>query len=166
MSQFYALAHLFCFLLVSNVPVKQFVPDGPPTGGTPIFQKGTAFIYKYQADTSESESKVRVFSPFPQPPPVDLTAVDPLIDFVSNIHNKLTSLLFLETVASEEPCPIAMYTSQDRANGRRESIEYRVHLLADQCSAIAQDYAELLRVASSFAPGLIQPPSIGTPHHR
>ena len=59
-----------------------------------------------------------------------------------------------------------MYTSQDRANGLRESIEYRVHLLADERSAIAQDYAELLRFASSFAPPPMQPPSIGTPHHR
>ena len=155
-----------CFLLVSNVPVKQFVPDGPPTDGTPIIQKGAAFIYNYQAVTSESESIVCVFSPFPQAPSVDLTAVDSLTDLVSNIHNKLTSLLFLETVASDEPCPIAMYTSQDRANGLRKSIEYRVHLLADERSAIAQAYAELLRVASSFPPPPMQPPSIGDPHHR
>ena len=36
----------------------------------------------------------------------------------------------------------------------------------DECSAIAQDYAELLRVATSFAPPPMQPPSNGTPHHR
>ena len=59
-----------------------------------------------------------------------------------------------------------MYTSQDRADSLREDIEYRVHLLADERSAIAQDYAELLRVASSFTPPPMQPPSIGTPHHR
>ena len=73
---------------------------------------------------------------------------------------------FLETVASDEPCPIAMYTSQDRAKGLRECIEYRVQLLADERSAIAQDYAELLRVASSFAPPPVEHPSIGTPQHR
>ena len=166
MSHAYTHVHLFCFLLVSNVPVRQFVPDVPPTDGTPIIQKGAAFINNYQVVTSESESKVRVFSPFPQPPPVDLTAVDSLIDLVSKIHQKLTSLLFLETFASDEHCPIAMFTSQDRANGLPESIEYRVHLLADERSAIAQDYAELLRLASSFAPPPMQPPSIGTPHHR
>ena len=165
MSHLYAHVHLFCFLLVSNVAVRQFVLDGPPTDGTPIIQKGAAFIYNYQAVTSESESKVRAFPPFPQPPPVDLTAVDSLIDLVSNIHHKLTSLPFLETVASDKPCPIAMYTSQDRANGLRESIEYRVHLLADERSPIAQDYAELLRVASSFAPPPMQLLSICTPHH-
>ena len=33
---------------------------------TPIFKKRAAFVFKYQAVTSESESKVRVFSPFPR----------------------------------------------------------------------------------------------------
>ena len=73
---------------------------------------------------------------------------------------------FLETVASDEPCPIAMYISQDRADGLRESSEYLVHLVADERSAITQDYAELLRVASSFAPPPMEPPSFGSPHHR
>ena len=140
MSHPYTHVHLFCFFLVSNVPVRQFVPDCLSTDGTPIIQKGAAFIYIYQAVTSESESKVRVFSLFPQPPTVDITAVDSLIDLVSNSQHKLTSLPFLESVAPDEPCPIAMFTSQDRANGLRESIEYRVHLLADERSAIAQDY--------------------------
>ena len=107
-----------------------------------------------------------VFFLFPQPPPVDLTDVDWLIDLVSHIHHKSTSLLFLETVASDEPCPIAMYTSQDRANSLRESIEYRVHLLAAERSAIAQNYAGFLRFASSIAPPPMETPSIGTPHHR
>ena len=146
--------------------MRQFFPVGLLTDSTPIIQKGTPFNYNYQAVTSESESKFRVFSPFPQPPPVDLTAVESFIDLVSNIHNKLTSLSFLETVTSDEPCPIAMYTSQDRAKGFRESIEYRVHLLADERFAIGQDYAERLRVASSIAPPPMQPPSFATPPHR
>ena len=117
MSHPYAHVHLFCFLLVSHVPLRQFVPDGSPKDGTPIIQKGAAFIHNYQAVTLESESKVRVFSPFRQPPPVELIALDSLIDLVKNIHHKLTSLPFPETATSGEPCPIAMYTSQDPANG-------------------------------------------------
>ena len=61
---------------------------------------------------------------------------------------------------------VGTYTSQHRANGLREGIDYRVQLLADERSAIAQDYVELLRVASSFAPPPMQLPSIGTSHHR
>ena len=40
---------------------------------TPIFKKGTAFVFKNQALTSESEKKVRVFSPFASLPEINLT---------------------------------------------------------------------------------------------
>ena len=59
-----------------------------------------------------------------------------------------------------------MYTSQDRADGLRESSEYRVHLLADGRSANAHEHAELLRVACSFAPPPMEPPFTGTLHHQ
>ena len=146
--------------------MRQFVSDGPPADGTPIIQKGVAFIWNYQAVTSESESKVCVFSHFPQLPPNDITAINSHIDMVSNIHIKLTSLPYLETVASDEPHSIALYTSRAWAVGLRKSNEYRVQVLADERSAIAQDYAELLRAASSLAPPPMEPPSIGTLHHR
>ena len=68
--------------------MRHFVPDGPPRDGNPINQEGAAFIYNYQAVTSENESKVRFFSPFPQSPPVGLTAVDSPIELVCNIHHK------------------------------------------------------------------------------
>ena len=45
-----------------------------------------------------------------------------------------------------------MYTSRDRADSLRESIQYPFHLLADERSAITQDFAEISRVPSSFAP--------------
>ena len=46
---------------------------------TPIFKKGAAFVFKYQAVTSESESKVRVFSPFPKLPEINLTEAYSLV---------------------------------------------------------------------------------------
>ena len=45
----------------------------------PVFKKGAAFLFKYQAVTSESESKVRVFSPFPKIPDVNLTGAEELL---------------------------------------------------------------------------------------
>ena len=45
----------------------------------PVFKKGAAFLFKYQAVTSESESKVRVFSPFPRIPDVNLTGAEDLL---------------------------------------------------------------------------------------
>ena len=45
----------------------------------PVFKKGAAFLFKYQAVTSESESKARVFSPFPKIPDVNLTGAEDLL---------------------------------------------------------------------------------------
>ena len=46
---------------------------------TPIFKKGAAFVFKYQVVTSESQSKVRVFSPFPRLPEINLTEAYSLV---------------------------------------------------------------------------------------
>ena len=46
---------------------------------TPIFKKGAAFVFKYQTVTSENESKVRVFSPSPKLPEINLTEAYSLV---------------------------------------------------------------------------------------
>ena len=51
----------------------QFSTHWKDESDTPIFKKGAAFVFKYQTVTSESESKVRVISPFPRLPEVYLT---------------------------------------------------------------------------------------------
>ena len=43
-------------------------------------KKGAAFVFKYQAVTSESESKVRIFSPFPQIPAINLTQATYMVE--------------------------------------------------------------------------------------
>ena len=45
----------------------------------PIFKKGAAVDFNYQAVISESESKVRVFSPFPRIPGINVTEAYSLI---------------------------------------------------------------------------------------
>ena len=45
----------------------------------PMFKKSAAFLFKYQAVTSEVESKVRVFSPFPKIPEVNLTGAEDML---------------------------------------------------------------------------------------
>ena len=156
--------HVYCILFVSSIPLGNLVADDPPTDGTPIIQKGAAFIYNYQAVTSESESKVRVFSPFPQPPEVDLSTAKSLIELLHDIKKYLLSLPFVAVVRADAPCPTTMATCQSRADSLREALEYRLQLLNDEQEAIARDYDELLRVASSFAP----PPTATThsTHHR
>ena len=68
--------------------------NGPPHGSTvthysthlndqpevPVFKKGTAFLFKYQTVTSESETKVRVFAPFPKTPDLNLTGAEELLN--------------------------------------------------------------------------------------
>ena len=46
----------------------------------PVFKKRAAFLFKYEIVTSESESKVRVFSPFPKIPDVNLTGAEELLN--------------------------------------------------------------------------------------
>ena len=49
----------------------------------PAFERGTAFIFKYQVFTSESEIKVRLLSPFPTLPDVNIDGVHAIV-FESN----------------------------------------------------------------------------------
>ena len=45
----------------------------------PEFERGAAFIFKYQVVTSESESQVQVFSPFPTLPDVNVNGVHSIL---------------------------------------------------------------------------------------
>ena len=45
----------------------------------PVFKKGAAFLFKYQTVTSESKSKVRVFSRFPKTPEMNLTGAEHML---------------------------------------------------------------------------------------
>ena len=76
----------------------------------------------YQAVTSKSKNKVRVFSPFSRSPLVDSSAVESVIDLVSKFRKQLTSLYFMQSIASKEPRPVTMFTSKSRADGLKESL--------------------------------------------
>ena len=67
-------------------------------------------------------------------------------------------------VPSNEACPFAIFTSQGRADALRESIGYCLQLLADECSAVAQDCAELC--VASFALPPMEPLFFRAIHHR
>ena len=70
-----ALIPHFLFILLigtmsAEVRFSTHLNDEPDT---PILEKRTAFVFKYHTVTSESEGKVRVFSPFPRLPEINLT---------------------------------------------------------------------------------------------
>ena len=73
------LNFLFIFLIGMMFAEVQFSTRLNDESDTPIFKKWAAFLFKYQAVTSESESNVRVFSPFPRLPEINLTEAYSLV---------------------------------------------------------------------------------------
>ena len=128
----------------------------------PVFQRGAVFIYAYQAVTSESESKVRLFSPFPQPPAFDPAGALRLRKIVLEARQNLsnTGQKYQDNIdpttgkyySTPMYCVVNTNDMLAKLAGLAESIEYRVNLLLKEQKAIADDHLELLRVAESFAP--------------
>ena len=68
------IPHFLFILFIGTIFAEvQFSTHLNDESETPFLKKGAAFVFKYQAVTSESESKVRVFSPFPRLPEINLT---------------------------------------------------------------------------------------------
>ena len=117
----------------------------------PSFQRGGVFIYAYEAVTSESESKVRLFSPFSQPPAFDPAGAFRLRQIVLEARQNLsnTGQKYQDNIdpttgrnySKPTYCVVSTNDMLAKLAGLAESMEYR-----------ADDYLELLRVAESFAP--------------
>ena len=72
--------HFFFILLIGTMFAEvQFSTHLNDDSETPIFKKGGAFVFNYQSVTSESESRVRVFSPLPRLPEINLTEAYSLV---------------------------------------------------------------------------------------
>ena len=105
----------------------------------PVFQRGAVFIDAYQAVTSKTESKVRPFSPIPQPPAFDLAGSLRLrqidLDARQNFANtgQKYQINFDPTTGQYYSTP--MYCLVNTTDMLRkladlaESMEYRVNLL-------------------------------------
>ena len=72
----------------------------------PEFERGAAFFFKYQVVTSESESQVRLFSPFPTLPDVNVDGVHAILlernQRISRMQNRVAqagchNLTFIES---------------------------------------------------------------------
>ena len=110
---------------------------------TPVFKKGAAFVFKYQAVTSESESKVRVFSPFPEIPAINLTDAHTILQTRGH-SNTLTGM---DTV---KLCKTARMG--DAFALLFNELEAKLTLLEQEIQDAHKDKTELLRVAKSFLP--------------
>ena len=95
---------LFILLIGTMFAEVQFSKHLNDESDTPIFKKGAAFVFIYQAVTSESESKVRVFSPFPKLPEIFLTESCSLVAHRghSDTMTGMNTVKRCQTAASEE----------------------------------------------------------------
>ena len=110
---------------------------------TPIFKKGAAFIFKYQAVTSESESKVRVFSPFPRLPEINLTEAYSLIAHRghSDTLAGMNTVKRCQTAASEEAYELLF-----------NRIDEQLTVLDKEIAEAEVDRTRLVEIAISFLP--------------
>ena len=120
------------------------------------------FIYAYRSVTSESPSKIRLFSPFPQLPAFDPAGAFHLRQIIlearqnlcktehkdQNNINPITGQNYSATMY----CVVNTNGMLAKLASLAESIEYRVSLLLNERNAIADDHLEVCRVAVSFAP--------------
>ena len=110
---------------------------------TPVFKKGAAFVFKYQAVTSESESKVRVFSPFPEIPAINLTDAHTILQ----TRGHSITLTGMDTV---KLCKTARMGEAFEL--LFNELEAKLTLLEQEIRDAHKDKTELLRVAKSFLP--------------
>ena len=128
----------------------------------PVFQRGPVFIYAYQAVTSESDSKVRLFSPLPQPPAFDPAGALRLHQIVLEARRNLsnTGQNYQDNIdpatgqyySTPMYCVVNNNDMLPKLAALAESVEYCVSLLLKEQKAIADDHLEFLRAAESLAP--------------
>ena len=110
---------------------------------TPIFKKGAAFVFKYQAVTSESESKVRVFSPFPRLPEINLTEAYSLVAHRghSDTMAGMNTVKRCQTAVSEEAYELLF-----------NRIDEQLTILDKEIAEAKADRNRLVEIATSFLP--------------
>ena len=110
---------------------------------TPIFKRGAAFVFKYQAVTSESESKVRVFSPFPKLPEINLTEAYTLVTHKghSDTMAGMNTVKRCQTAASEEAYELLFNRTDEQLT-----------ILDKKIAEADKDRNRLVEIATSFLP--------------
>ena len=113
-----------------------------------VFQKGAAFVFKYQAILPKSESKVRVFSLFPKIPEINLTAAYRILRTRS--HTDLMTGMDTVKLCRTERMGTLYYQLLDQ-------LEEILSLIQKEINAAHTDQNQLVEVASSFLPPSITP---------
>ena len=110
----------------------------------PVFKKGAAFLFKYQAVTSESERKARVFSPFPKIPDVNLTGAEGLLN-LAKIRITGIGSMYVQKVCEFQEINEAYGLLMTQLKDRVELIKLEVKHAMDEPDKLAE-------VMKSFLP--------------
>ena len=114
----------------------------------PVFKKGATFLFKYQAAvTSESESKVRVFSPFPKIPEVNLTGAEQMLTTAIARRIALGS-----TYATRNGNGCAIEKINEAYDLLTQQLENRINMVKQEMSASVKDQNGLSEITKSFLP--------------
>ena len=114
----------------------------------PVFKKGAAFVFKYQAVTSESESKVRVFSPFPKMPLINITNAINMINAFQTAPRSIGGM-YINTNCK--------FTDvNDTYDLLLQQLVTRVNFLQTELAAAQQEEDTLLEVVNSFIPPAVR----------
>ena len=110
---------------------------------TPILKKEVAFVFKYQAVTSESESKVRVFPPVPRLPEINLTEAYSLIAHKghSDTMAGMNTVRKCQTAASGDAYELLF-----------NRIDEQLTILDKEIAEADKDRNGLVEIATSFFP--------------
>ena len=114
---------------------------------TPLFKKGAAFLFKHQAVTSESESKVRVFSPFPKIPEVNLTGAEQML---ARAIARITSLGSRYATRNGNGCAIGKIN--ETYDLLTQQLENRINMVKQEMSASVNDQNGLSEITKSILP--------------
>ena len=121
----------------------------------PEFERGAAFIFKYQVVTSESESQIRLFSPFPTLPDVNIDGVHAVI---LESNQKLSRMQYR---AEQAGCK--NNTFNDSHIPVLQQMENMHNHLKTEINEAQSELNTLSAIAESFFPPV---ESLGSPRHR
>ena len=110
----------------------------------PVFKKGAAFLLNYQADTSQSESKAGVFSPFPKIPGFNLTVAEELL------ARAKTPILCIAGMYSQAYCDYSMIN--ETYGILMTQLKDRVNLIKFEVDRATEEQETLADVMQSFLP--------------
>ena len=139
---------LFLIFLLNVSAEVQFTTHLSDSLDDPVFKKGAAFVFQFQAVTPESESKIRLFSPFPRITDIKLT----------NAYTLLQQHGHSDTLAGTHSVKMCNTADMEHLyDNLFNRLEEKFKILENEIQAAQTDQHNLVTMACSFLPPSIHP---------